>query len=128
MAINGVATLAQNLLLQSSVRNIQSELDKVQLQISSGKKTDVYAGLGSISRQTLDLYSQKEQVQKYRDTIASTQARLSVMDQAMTTITEIATDFRSKYLQNRPYMDTDPTVRAVFQEEAQSAIKEINQL
>ncbi len=126
--INSVATLSQNLLLQSHVRNIQSQLDKVQLQISSGKKSDVYSGLGSTSRMTLDFHRQKEQVQNYRDTIASTQARIGVVDKAMTRVTEIATEFRSKYLQNRPYMDTDPTVRAVFQQEAQSALREINQL
>ena len=126
--INSVATLSQNLLLQTNVRNIQSQLDKLQLQIASGKKTDVYSGLGSTSRMTLDFHRQKEQIQNYRDTIASTQARIGVVDKAMTRITEIATEFRSKYLQNRTYMDTDPTVRTVFQQEAQSAIKEINQL
>ncbi len=126
--INSVATLSQNLLLQTNVRNIQNQLDKLQLQISSGKKTDVYSGLGSTSRMTLDFHRQKEQVQNYRDTIASTQARVGVMDKAMTRVTEIATEFRAKYLQNRTYMDTDPTVRSVFQQEAQSAIKEINQL
>lgn len=127
-SINSVATLAQNLLLQSNVRSIQSQLDKVQLQISSGKKTDVYSGLGSVSRMTLDFHQQKEEVQNYRDTIASTQARLGVVDKAMTRMTEIATEFRAKFLQNRTYMATDPTVRAVFQDEAQSALKEINQL
>lgn len=126
--ISSVATLAQNLLLQSNVRNIQYQLDKVQLQIASGKKTDVYSGLGSTSRITLDFHRQKEQIQNYRDTIASTQARIGVVDKALTRITEIATDFRSKYLQNRPYMSTDPTVRAVFQEEAASALREINQV
>lgn len=126
--INSVATLSQNVLLQTNVRNIQNQLDKLQLQISSGKKTDVYSGLGSVSRTTLDFHRQKEQIQNYRDTIASTQARVGVMDKAMTRVTEIATEFRAKYLQNRTYMDTDPTVRAVFQQEAQSAIKEINQL
>ena len=73
--INSVATLSQNLLLQTNVRNIQSQLDKLQLQIASGKKTDVYSGLGSTSRMTLDFHRQKEQIQNYRDTIASTQAR-----------------------------------------------------
>jgi flagellar hook-associated protein 3 FlgL len=126
--ISSVATLAQNLLLQSNVRNIQYQLDKVQMQIASGKKTDVYSGLGSTSRITLDFHRQKEQVQNYRDTIASTQARIGVVDKAMTRLTEIATEFRSKFLQNRPYMTTDPTVRAVFQEEAASALREINQL
>lgn len=126
--INSVATLSQNLLLQSNVRNMQTQLDKLQLQIASGKKTDVYSGLGSTSRMTLDFHRQKEQVQNYRDTIASTQARIGVVDKALTRVTEIATEFRAKYLQNRTYMDTDPTVRAVFQSEAQSAIKEINQL
>jgi flagellar hook-associated protein 3 FlgL len=127
-SIGNVATLAQNLLLQSNVRNIQGQLDRVQLQIASGKKTDVYSGLGSTSRMTLDFHRQKDQVQNYRDTIASTTARLGVMDKAMTRLTEIATDFRAKFLQNRIYMGTDPTVRSVFQQEAQSALKEMNQI
>ncbi len=127
-SIGNVATLAQNLLLQTQVRNIQTQLDKTQLQISSGKKTDIYSGLGSTSRITLDLHRQREQIQNYRDTIASTSARMQVMDKAMTRLTEIATDFRSKFLQNRIYMGTDPNVRAVFQGEAQSALKEINQI
>jgi flagellar hook-associated protein 3 FlgL len=126
--INSVATLSQNLLLQSNVRGIQSQLDRLQLQIASGKKTDVYSGLGSVSRMTLDFHRQKEQIQNYRDTIASTQARIGVMDKALTRVTEIATEFRAKYLQNRTYMATDPTVRSVFQQEAQSALREINQL
>jgi flagellar hook-associated protein 3 FlgL len=126
--INNVATLAQNLLLQSQVRSIQGQLDKVQMQIASGKKTDVYSGLGAVSRMTLDLHRQSEQVANYRSTIASTTARLKVMDQGMTRISEIATEFRAKYLQNRTYMATDPTVRAVFQDEAQSALKELGRL
>jgi len=128
MAINNVATLAQNLLLQTQVRSIQGQLDKVQLQISSGKKTDVYSGLGATSRMTLDLHRQSEQAASYRSTIASTTARLKVMDQSMTRASEIATEFRAKYLQNRTYMSTDPTVRAVFKDEAQSALKELGRL
>jgi flagellar hook-associated protein 3 FlgL len=126
--INNVATLSQNLLLQTQVRSIQGQLDKVQMQIASGKKTDVYSGLGAVSRMTLDLHRQSEQVANYRSTIASTTARLKVMDQGMTRISEIATEFRAKYLQNRTYMATDPTVRAVFQDEAQSALKELGRL
>ena len=126
--INSVATLSQNLLLQSNVRNIQNQLDKVQLQIASGKKTDVYSGLGAQSRMTLDFHRQKEQIQNYRDSIAASTARIGVIDKALTRLTEIATEFRSKFLQNRPYMSTDPTVRAVFKDEAQSALREINQL
>lgn len=128
MAITNVATLAQNLLMQTQVRSIQGQLDKVQMQIASGKKTDVYSGLGAASRMTLDLHRQSEQVANYRSTIASTSARLKVMDQGMTRISEIATEFRAKYLQNRTYMATDPTVRAVFQDEAQSALKELGRL
>jgi flagellar hook-associated protein 3 FlgL len=127
-SIGNVATLAQNLLVQSQVRNIQTQLDRTQLQISSGKRTDVYSGLGSTSRLTLDFHRQREQIQNYRDTISSTSARMQVMDKAMTRLTEIATDFRAKFLQNRIYMGTDPNVRAVFQQEAQSALKEMNQI
>src|SRR5688572_7182317 len=127
-SVGNVATLAQNLLLQTQVRHIQTQLDRTQLQIASGKKTDVYSGLGSTSRITLDLHRQREQIQNYRDTIASTSARMQVMDKAMTRLTEIGTEFRAKFLQNRIYMGTDPNVRAVFQGEAQSALKEINQI
>jgi flagellin-like hook-associated protein FlgL len=127
-SVGNVATLAQNLLLQSQVRTIQTQLDKTQLQIASGKKTDIYSGLGSTSRLTLDFHRQKEQIQNYRDNIAATSARLQVMDKALTRLTEIGTEFRSKFLQNRIYMGTDPSVRAVFQQEAQSALREINQI
>ncbi|MBM3546248.1 MAG: hypothetical protein FJX54_04810 [Alphaproteobacteria bacterium] len=127
-SIGGVGTLAQNLLLRSTVRNIQGELDRVQIQIASGKKSDVYSGLGATSHSTLALHQQKQEVQNYRDNIAATRARLGVMDHAMTRLTEIATEFRAKFLQNRTYMDADPTVRAVFQQEAQAALREINQI
>ncbi len=81
-------------LLRDSVR-AQSDLFVLQKQISSGIKSDNFAGLGSNVEQFADLESRLGRGQAYLDGNRIVQTRLDVADNALASIIETATDTKT---------------------------------
>jgi flagellar hook-associated protein 3 FlgL len=125
--VNSVSTLTSNLLIQQQIQQIQKQLDQTQIQITTGLKSNLFSDLGLGAQQSLDFNSVKSQVNAYQDSIHTAQSYMSVMDQSLTNITQIATDFQAEYIKDRNTIDTSPTTQALLQEKAKEALSEIEQ-
>jgi len=76
MAIDGVS--GRTNYLGSSILNIQSQLNDLTQQLSSGKKSNSYAGLGVDRGFATGLRAQLSALSSYADTATNVNTRISV--------------------------------------------------
>jgi len=55
--VSNVGTFAQNDLLRRRMLEIQTDVNRLQVQVSSGKKSDAYSGLGAVAQSTVLPYT-----------------------------------------------------------------------
>lgn len=91
-----ISTLARNEFLRNQVLEVQRQMALTQDQISSGKKSGVYSGLGQDARVSLSLNNLKQTTDAYLKNITTTIPRLKVAEQAVGRIFDIAVEMRSK--------------------------------
>lgn len=78
MAIDGVS--GRTNYLGSSILNIQSQLNNLTQQLSSGKKSNTYSGLGASSSFATGLRAQLSTLSGYADTATNVNTRISVVN------------------------------------------------
>jgi flagellin-like hook-associated protein FlgL len=127
--VNNVGTFAQNDLLRRRMIEIQAEVNRLQVQVSSGKKSDAYSGLGGGARLSLNLRATKATTQSFIDANVVTRTRMEQMQNVLGRIKDIASDVRATTLTaiSSASLPT-ATGNAALKAQAQSAIKEIVQL
>ncbi len=76
--------------------DISKQLDTAMQQQSTGKISDVYAGLGTGARTSLDLRPSVQHLQTWQSNIDSAQTRLDVTQSTLKQISSIASDFYAK--------------------------------
>lgn len=87
---------------RSSVMQAQSDLAKVQKELSSGKKADVGLDLGTSSARLLSLNMQASRLQSYTDNNAVAATRLTVTSSGISALETTATDFLSTLSTSNP--------------------------
>jgi flagellin-like hook-associated protein FlgL len=85
MAVSGIG-LGTSVVVQSAV-DMRKQLEDLQRQLSSGKRTDSYAGLGLDRGLTVGLRAHLSSLTSYQQTITQVGVRLDI---AQTALTEIA--------------------------------------
>lgn len=92
-----ISTVSQNLRIDSSITSIQSKIANAQLQISTGKKSQVYSGFrGQDSRVLISLKEQRTSIDSYINTINNTKVKTKTIDAALVTFTDVTQDIRKK--------------------------------
>lgn len=92
-----ISTVTQNLRIDNSITSIQRQIADAQLQISTGKKSQVYSGLsGQDVRLLITLKEQRTSVDSYINTINNTKVKTKTIDSSLTTFTDITQDLRKK--------------------------------
>ncbi|AKR57255.1 hypothetical protein XM25_15990 [Devosia sp. H5989] len=91
-----VATFANNDRMLASAMRTQSRMAELQLQQASGLKSTDYGGLGGDARKLISLETSLEQSKAYQSAAGESAARVEVLYSAMTTVTDLLTDFRSQ--------------------------------
>ena len=92
-----ISTLSQNLRIDNSITSIQRQIADAQLQISTGKKTQVYSGFeGQDTRLLITLKEQRTTTDSYIDTINNTRVKTGSIDASLIQMTEIAEDLRKR--------------------------------
>ncbi|GHD60918.1 hypothetical protein GCM10017083_47570 [Thalassobaculum fulvum] len=92
-----IATVTQNLRIDNSITSIQRQIADAQLQISTGKRSQVYSGFdGQDVRLLINLKEQRTSVESYVTTIKNTQVKTKTIDAALVTFTDITQDLRKK--------------------------------
>ena len=92
-----IGSSLQSVLIRE-ISNNRTEMSDLSRQLSSGKVSETYGGLGSGRTMSLALRQEKEQVEGYRDTITIAQTRLKVMDASVGQLRQNSSDMRSQLL------------------------------
>ena len=71
--------------------NMRRQFDELQRQLSTGLKSNTYAGLGLARGVTVSLNSQLSAISGYNDTIDNVTARINVMNAALSGMTDLTT-------------------------------------
>ena len=127
--VSNVSTHAQNELLRRRVLEIQTEVNRVQVQVSSGKKSDAYSGLGEGARLSLNLRTTRATTSAFIDGNVVTRTRMDQMQNVLGRVKDIAAEVRNATLfaMSSAALPAQ-TGSAALKAQAQSAIKEIIQL
>lgn len=92
-----ISTVTQNLRIDNSITSVQRQMADAQLQISTGKLSQVYSGFqGQDVRLLITLKEQRTSVDSYVDTIANTKVKTTTIDASLVTFTDITQDLRKK--------------------------------
>ncbi len=92
-----ISTLSQNLRIDNSITSIQRQIADAQLQVSTGKRSQVYSGFeGQDTRLLITLKEQRTTVDSYLSTIDNTRVKTSTIDAVLVQTTEIVEDLRTK--------------------------------
>jgi len=120
MSISGVGSRS-SLTVQSLV-DMRAQLDELQRQLASGKKSTTYAGLGIDRGFTVGLRSQASALKAFDETITQVDFRLKVAQSALERIGDISNQVRSSTVLGANVVSNGSTI-------AQSmAYSEVNEL
>jgi flagellar hook-associated protein 3 FlgL len=129
MTTTSIATATQNQIIRSRILEIQTEMLRTQVQISTGKKTDVYSGLRTEARTSISLNNTKASVQTYQQSVAMTKARMDTMQAVLDRISDIAVEVRNTALQVQGAEATATgSASAALKSLAENRLKEITTL
>jgi flagellar hook-associated protein 3 FlgL len=93
MAINGVSF--GNSILNQSVVNIQNQLTSLQSQITTGKKSTTYAGLGVNEGFAIAARSQLTEISAFSDTATSINTNIGVANTGLQSLVNIGTTIQN---------------------------------
>lgn len=81
-------------LLIRDLGQMRDSMSDLQRQLSTGKKADTYAGLGSERNLSVKFRGDISRIGSYQSSITMVELRLSISDQVMTRMTDVATEAR----------------------------------
>lgn len=82
MTVSGVGIRTS--FLASRILDLQSQFDDLQTQLSTGKKSDSYAGMGVNRGFAIGLRAQISNINSYSDTMTNVTTRINVANAALT--------------------------------------------
>lgn len=93
-----VPSLLQSLTTRDQINNMRLQLTDLQNQLSTGKKSQTYSGLGVDASLVLNLRSELNVMNGYIRTIDQTQLRMTTTQQGLSRIDDIASELRTASL------------------------------
>jgi flagellin-like hook-associated protein FlgL len=84
-----------------SITDMRNQLDDLQRQLGTGKKSDTYAGLGLDRGLTVGLRSQLSAISGYQESISQVGVRLDLMQTALTQFDSVAHQAKTAILQSQ---------------------------
>jgi flagellar hook-associated protein 3 FlgL len=128
MSMN-VATLAHNTALRLRLLEVQSEMNLTQMQVSTGKKSDIFSGLRSEARTSISLSVTQSTTQVYKQNINIAKTRTDTMQTVLKRINDIAVEIKNAAIEasSVPVTATGSST-AVVKQLAQERLREISSL
>src|SRR5262249_9158587 len=96
--VSQVSTLAQNQFIRSRILELQNQMNKLQEQVSSGKKAVTYSGISEVSSLSLQLNNIKQTTNEYVDNVTKAKTRIQPMQGILQRLNDIAGDMRNDAL------------------------------
>jgi flagellar hook-associated protein 3 FlgL len=115
-----VTNIQQQTLMLQYLQQLQNQSTTLETQISTGEKSQTYAGLTTQASQAVNLTATESQQQSYMNTIQTVTNTLQIQSLAMQNIASIATSF-----QNTLETSAFSTSGASIQETAQQLLTEL---
>jgi flagellar hook-associated protein 3 FlgL len=128
MSMN-VATLAHNTALRLRLLEVQSEMNQTQMEVSTGKKSDIFSGLRSDTRTSISLSVTKSTTEIYKQNINVAKTRTDTMQTVLKRINDIAVELKNAAIEasSVPVTATGSST-AVTKQLAQERLREIASL
>jgi flagellar hook-associated protein 3 FlgL len=93
MAIDGIGMKSS--FIGNSLLNVRAQLEDMQRQLGTGKKSETYAGLGTGRSFAIGLRSQLSNLASYKDTIANVNTRLNVGNSVLQRLIDIGSNMKT---------------------------------
>lgn len=127
--ISNVGTFAQNELLRGRLTETQASLNRLQIQVSSGKKSVEYSGLREDARLSLSLRSTRSTNQAFLQSNIVTKTRMEQIQTVLQRIQDIAVDVRNAaWAATSPANLSSTQGNAALKAQASAALQEMTQL
>jgi flagellar hook-associated protein 3 FlgL len=97
MVATRVSTLAQQQLITSNALRTQRNVNDLQMQIASGKKTQSFSGIADDAGRLVNLKSELSQAEQFIQNITITEKRLDLMAFALDQIEDVARKARTDF-------------------------------
>ena len=123
-----ISTLAANTLLLNQTLRTQQSLFERQLAVSSEKKSQDYKGIHDDSRRLVNVENQRDLLQRYISNNEQMDIRLQLTTTALSGIEDGFQGFRNLLLDYTAANPKDPNVVADLQQQAFTALKNIQDL
>ena len=126
--MSSVSTIGQNTFLNSQIMNIESQLDTLSNQVSSGAKSDTFSGINTVSQLSLQLTNSQTTAQGYLTNISNAQTLIDPTQSVLQQITDIVNQLRTDAL--TASSDALPVTQGngALQAEATDALSQISAL
>lgn len=121
--VTTLSTLGQNNLLRSEFTTLQGEIQKVQTQVATGMKAQVFGDLGAQATLDISLHQQADMLDNFTKTISQLQVRTQLVDSSLGIINTAALNVQNLAFQT----PSQPTQRQEVVSLAQGAIDQITQ-
>lgn len=112
---------AQSALAIQQLLNMRTQFDDLQRQLSTGQRSDTYAGIGVNRGLTVSLRTQLSALGGYGDTIANVNTRISLMTSALSRMADIGNQVRS----SAGLVSTNSNTPGGVQQTAQASLDEL---
>ncbi|MBL8697260.1 MAG: hypothetical protein JNK67_02740 [Alphaproteobacteria bacterium] len=127
--ISNVGTFAQNELLRNRLTETQSELNRLQVQVSSGKKSVEYSGLREGARLSLSLRSTRSTNDAFLQSNVVTKTRMEQMQTVLQRVKDISVEMRNAaWSAMSPANLSSTQGNAALKAQASAALQEMTQL
>jgi flagellin-like hook-associated protein FlgL len=124
MAINGIGMRSS--FIGSSLLNIRAQLEDLQRQLGTGKKSETYAGLGAERSFAIGLRAQLSNLASYKDTIANVNTRLSIGNSVLERLIDIGANIKTSASGSSTQLEN--TGQTMSQVRARDSLAEMLQL
>jgi len=96
--VSSISTLAQNQFIRNRILELQNQMNGLQEQVASGKKSTAYSGISEVSSLSLQLNSIKKTTNEFLENIAKARTRAQPMQGILQRINDIAAEVRNDAL------------------------------
>jgi flagellar hook-associated protein 3 FlgL len=93
MAINGIGMRSS--FIGNALLGVRDQLEEMQRQLGTGKKSETYAGLGTDRSFSIGLRTQLSNLASYKDTIANVDTRLNVGNSVLQRLIDIGATIKT---------------------------------
>lgn len=121
MSVSAIGSQAA--LAVQQLKNLRSQFDDLQRQLSTGQKSATYAGLGTSSGITVGLNAQLSALSGYDTSIDMVSTRISLMSNALTSMTQVQNTVQSAI--DQANSASDGSGPGVAQQTAQSSLGQL---